>query len=303
MSLQDEHLKQALQSAPDRDLAPSDAVRQQVLDYANNAAPKPAGWLHRFKAWRVSSWQLVGMSALASVFLVTIMLRPQLPKEPVWVGTDTEEIAQVDEVEVKGANVAPEITLALPNEDELFSPTVDDRLDAPLESDVAAEPTVPLRKETKKKAAVAIQEERIELAEIPKAAEVFSDEGNAIVAEPVATAKAEADAVEPVMADKVADTESRQMESRPSAAKASVAARKSASPLSEKVSGVSLAKEDIQAGNFRILFNAAAGKSLVDDETGFRMEPSSNTGLSDVEVEAYNQTMRHWYRSSKGLAD
>ncbi len=303
MSLQDEHLKQALQSAPDRDLAPSDVVRQQVLDYANNAAPKQAGWLHRFKAWRVSSWQLVGMSALASVFLVTIMLRPQLPKEPVWVGTDTEEIAQVDEVEVKGANAAPEITLALPNEDELFSPTVDDRLDAPLEADVAAEPTVPLRKETKKKAAVAIQEERIELAEIPKAAEVFSDEGNAIVAEPVATAKAEADVVESVVADQVAGAESRQMESRPSAAKASVAARKSASPLSEEVSGVSLAKEDIQAGNFRILFNAAAGKSLVDDETGFRMEPSSNTGLSDLEVEAYNQTMRHWYRSSKGLAD
>ena len=37
MSLHDEHLKKALQYAPDSDVVPSDVARRTVLDYADNA--------------------------------------------------------------------------------------------------------------------------------------------------------------------------------------------------------------------------------------------------------------------------
>ena len=101
MSLRDEYLQQALRHAPDQALAPSSKVRERVLDYAENAVkPKPASWLKRClnapQAWRVSSWQVAGMGAIASVLLVMVMVREQLPDESIWVKPEVKDVAKND---------------------------------------------------------------------------------------------------------------------------------------------------------------------------------------------------------------
>lgn len=316
MSLQDEHLKQALQSAPDRDLAPSDAVRQKVLDYAQNAATKQGGWFtrcsHRFNAWQIKSWQLVGMSTIASVFLVTIMVLPQPPDDAVWMGASEQEIAQVEEVKRTTANSAPEIALVLPNNDELFSPTVDDGLESSLGNSTASEPAASMSKKAKKERPVKRKAIRAPVEKAEESASTVSDTKLAPApapSRPVATVEAEADMEEKtVVADKEVSSATSRMESRQAAAKPSPSARKNVSPLNNKTKGVSLAKKDIQAGNLRLLFVGGTwpeGKPLVDVETGFPAEAINNAAaeLTQAEMEAYNQIMRDWYRANHELTD
>ncbi len=305
MSLQDEHLKQALQSAPDRDLAPSDAVRQQVLDYAKNASAKQPGWLNRFKAWRISSWQLVGMSTLASVFLVTIMLRPQLSKEPVWNGSDMQDIAQAkktksetltpEKLESAATNSVSQAEVMPPKGEEVVVTSDDDYTNLSKKSEVVKPQPKVIAKAKKENSEAKAQPADVlaDHEEVLNAAPVPS--------QPVAIAEAETDvAEEAVVADKTVVGVASRMERRQAAAKPNVAVRKSELPSDETTRGGMLATKDIQAGNFRLLFVEGRwpeGKPLLDEETGFPVEAANNVAaeMTVVDVEAYNQIMRAWY--------
>lgn len=80
MSLRDEHLQQALQHAPDRELAPDDTTRKAVLDYAAKALhQRTATWLQRcwlvltLDHWHIARWQLAGMGSAITVLLVVVV--------------------------------------------------------------------------------------------------------------------------------------------------------------------------------------------------------------------------------------
>jgi len=69
------------------------------------------------------------------------------------------------------------------------------------------------------------------------------------------------------------------------------------------VSGVALAKRDIQAGNYRILYAGdrwPEGQSRIDEVTGYRVELAKDVDalLSSQAITAYDSTMRDWYRSN-----
>ena len=77
MSLPDKHLQQALQHAPDRELAPNEVTRKAVLDYAVMALlQRKSTWLQRcqhiltLEYWHIPRWQLAGMGSTVAILLV-----------------------------------------------------------------------------------------------------------------------------------------------------------------------------------------------------------------------------------------
>ncbi|MEI8362429.1 MAG: hypothetical protein WCG35_04320 [Betaproteobacteria bacterium] len=77
MSLPDKHLQQALQHAPDRELAPNEITRKAVLDYAAIALlQRKSRWLQRcqhiltLEYWHIPRWQLAGMGSTIAILLV-----------------------------------------------------------------------------------------------------------------------------------------------------------------------------------------------------------------------------------------
>ena len=300
MSLRDEHLQKALKHAPDSDLAPSEIVRKNVLNYANkvNNANKPsqrphgywlAGLLSNIKNWP-KKWYFAGMGSVVVALLAVIMLREQLPQEPIWRESDVQDIAQ---------NTAP-----------------------PLEKSLKEEPvgaaeqaaTVP----TELPAPVARSQQK---AKAEESAPVLADKDNVVIAatptvaapEEIA-AKVESAASAPVeqtlaKQKKNADTESNdRLEASPAndvvasaevksdSEKPAASARKSVALADIGAKGAAKAKQDIQAGVLRILVAEwPADKALLDDATGYRVEVL--TGLEPEELAAYNQNMRDWHKS------
>ena len=107
MSLRDEHLLKALQNAPDSDIAPSDATRKTVLDYADKAVKlRRDSWLthaiNAFNHWQLPRWQLAGMGSLAVSFLVVVMIWHENPEDPIQVAT-APEAAQSEIVQSEAA--------------------------------------------------------------------------------------------------------------------------------------------------------------------------------------------------------
>lgn len=89
MNLQDEHLRQALRHAPDRELSPPDITRNAVLDYAANAIQRPAeGWMQKWRCvlhpghWSVVGWSLAGMGGAIAALLVVAVLWSERPDDP-----------------------------------------------------------------------------------------------------------------------------------------------------------------------------------------------------------------------------
>jgi hypothetical protein len=121
--LKDEHLKKALQHAPDGDVAPIESTRKAVLDYADNALKaqhktRRESWFSRlistFNAWQIPSWQLTGMGGLAASLLVVLMILYENPDDPIQVASAPETVA-TKSVQVEAASSAeprPEPKLA-----------------------------------------------------------------------------------------------------------------------------------------------------------------------------------------------
>ena len=93
MHLQDEHLKTALQHAPDRDVQPNAHVRDAVLQYAKKASVPQPSKLQRLRYWllheKLSQAQWAGIGSVATVLLVVFMAWQQHPEEHVWITAET----------------------------------------------------------------------------------------------------------------------------------------------------------------------------------------------------------------------
>ena len=102
MSLRDEHLMKALQHAPDSDIAPSDAARKEVLDYADKAVKLRreswfTGLINAFNhwqipRWQVQRWQTLGMGSLAASLLVVVMIWHENPDDPIQVASAPDAV-------------------------------------------------------------------------------------------------------------------------------------------------------------------------------------------------------------------
>ena len=285
MSLRDEHLQKALKHAPDSDLAPSEIVRKNVLNYANkvNNANKTsqhphgywlAGLLSNIKNWP-KKWYFAGMGSVVVALLAVIMLREQLPQEPIWRESDVQDIAQ---------NTAPPLEKSLKDEPvgaAEQAATVPTELPAPVLADkdnvvIAATPTVAAPEEiaAKVESAASAPVEQT-LAKQKKNADTESND------------RLEASPAN----DAVASAEVKSDSEKPAAS-----ARKSVALADIGAKGAAKAKQDIQAGVLRILVAEwPADKALLDDATGYRVEVV--TGLEPEELAAYNQNMRDWHKS------
>ncbi|MDP3088046.1 MAG: hypothetical protein Q8M99_07705 [Methylotenera sp.] len=86
MSLQDQHLRQALKHAPDKDMQPHDAARAAVLIYANQAVKRhEKTWLNRISnllsEWLGVSWHIAGVGSAVATVLVVVVFWHELPDD------------------------------------------------------------------------------------------------------------------------------------------------------------------------------------------------------------------------------
>ncbi len=117
MSLHDEHLKQALQNAPDRDMLPEVSTRKAVLNYAKFSMRPPkrsyyAGLNQWWKDLHVANWELASAgSVLAAVFVLVVFWNQQA-KDSEWADAKPAEIATVDGPVEHAAESESEMALA-----------------------------------------------------------------------------------------------------------------------------------------------------------------------------------------------
>lgn len=311
LSLQDEHLQHALKNAPDADLMPSDTVRQKVLNYAQSTAlPKKISWIVRclsiFKKWKINSWQLVGMSTIASAVIVIIAMWPSLPKDNTWADADNNK-QDVALTESTKTHVAEDNALVQKEQlTTLSDKALPGGLKKPQESNVDVKSNIkPIEKHKKQLQ----QSSKISSA---NKTELRIKTAPTVSVEPPSENVVEQEAEFRINEDKVAIVNSIDSINQDKASQATgssvkaedvkeasqgnvTSSRRSLAPSKMTISGESLAKQDIQASNFRILFrddNPPIDNLLVDEETGF---PKELTLLPLAEMKAYNQTMRNWY--------
>lgn len=110
--LHDAHLKKALEHAPDADAQASEQVRNTVLAYAKQAAKPRANWLHNIKNWLLkdhfANAQWAGLTGLAAVFLVTILLWREHPEDIVGIGDAPSVISESAEITQEPPEAKPD---------------------------------------------------------------------------------------------------------------------------------------------------------------------------------------------------
>jgi len=317
LSLHDEHLRQALQHAPDGELAPDDAVRKNVLNYAAKAVkPKRETWFKRLinilDGWRVTNWQLAGMSSFAVALLVMVMVREQVPDDAIWAKSEVKDVAQ---------SKAVKPVASVPEQDKLET-----RQDEPareLDAASASAEKAPVRAEgMQAKAKSSLPADAIaskKLAEKTEAASVvpeLADINNVAVAtkapEVVITASAPEVGSKPVLS-----------KAAPASAPAVSGMAANVDPIAEtlaKEGSIAMAKKDIEAGNLRMLkiieaqecnktrqHESGKQESSVDVLTNYQIakidfcatDDKASSELLHREVDTYNQIMLHWYQTHK----
>jgi hypothetical protein len=307
LSLRDEHLQQALKHAPDSDLAPSELVRKNVLDYAKHSKQasqyqflaslfslsakalsrmrKPhRNWLAGLLP-NIKNWQWAGMSSVAVALLAALMLREQLPEEPIWSESKVREVAQ-------NTAPAPEIALKEERADMAAAP-------ASIQEEAPARTTGAQEKAKEESFATTPEladKDNVVVATAPEVAappaplqasaeQALSKQDNGVVAEN--TAKIEA-------------APAASAGQRSEAEKPAAAAKKSVTLVDAGALGVAKANQDIHAGVLRILVadwpqDKPMDKPLLDESTGYRVELAAD--LVPAELDAYNQTMRDWFKT------
>lgn len=285
MSLRDEHLQQALKNAPDSDAAPTDAVRQKVLAYAENRLkPRREGlfkkWLNRFRDWHITSWQLVGMSTVASILFATVLLRDQSSDTPIWLNTGEQDIAQTK---------METTTVSESEKEEKKKENI---------ADVLASTTTEAYEDVQKEGASRGKVEKRATAKRDLSRKV--DDVDKVPEQPSRPATV---VVQTEMVGSVAEDVGTSAAAR---SKPSLAVQENM-PASQEMpalalSGEYLARRDIQSGNLRILYTKqswSVNKPLIDDETGYKIELAENVDiqLSVEELQSYNKVMRGWYNA------
>ncbi|HOY71113.1 MAG TPA: hypothetical protein PL131_00145 [Methylotenera sp.] len=96
--IQDAHLKKALEHAPDTDVQVRQQVRNTVLDYAKKATQPQNHWLASVKNWLLkdhfANAQWAGLTGLATVILVTVLLLRDHPEETIWTADTPATISE-----------------------------------------------------------------------------------------------------------------------------------------------------------------------------------------------------------------
>lgn len=286
MSLLDEYLAKALKHAPDSDLAPNETVRKIVLNYAKQASQKPHKYWLAGLLLNIKNWQWAGMSSVAVALLAVLMLREQLPEEPIWRDSDVKEIAQ-------NTTPAPEKTLKEERADMVAAPaSIQEETPArtaDAQEKAKAEMPAPEPALADKDNVAAATPEVITPAEQVQSGQALAKQDNRVVAENSASVEATTAASAPA-SDAVASAEQKNEAEKPA-----VAAKKSVMLVDAGALGVAKANHDIHAGVLRILVAEwPADKPLLDEATGYRVELAD---LAPEELAAYNQTMRDWFKT------
>lgn len=117
MSLHDEHLKQALRNAPDRELVPSDPTRAAVLAYAKQSL-KPqnstwfAGGLGWLRSWHIENWQLASAGSVFASIMILVVFWHEQPKDSAWMPAEPTQIATVEIANDKLSETTADATFA-----------------------------------------------------------------------------------------------------------------------------------------------------------------------------------------------
>ncbi len=318
MSLRDEHLRQALQHAPDSELAPDDAVRKNVLNYATKVVgPKPETWLKRclnaLDGWRVANWQLAGISSFAVALLVMVMVREQVPDGAIWVKSEVKDVAQSKAV-TPAASASEQDKLETRQEEPARE----------LDAAAASAEKAPVRAEGMQAKAkrslstdLVAQKKLAGKTEVASVVSELADKNNvAVTAARVPEAAVTASAPE---------VGSKQVLSKAAPASAPAVSGMAANvdPIAEtlaKEGSIAMAKKDIEAGNLRMLkiieaqectktgqHESGKQESSVDALTNYQIAEIEVCATDDKvsrellhrEVDTYNQTMLHWYQTHK----
>lgn len=101
MSLYDEHLKQALRNAPDRELAPKDLTRAAVLAYAKQSLkPQKKSWYASGLSWlgslHMENWQLASAGSVFASIMILVVFWHEQPKDSAWMPAEPTQIATVE---------------------------------------------------------------------------------------------------------------------------------------------------------------------------------------------------------------
>lgn len=313
----DKHLQTALRHAPDQDLAPSERVRESILNYANHAVkPAPKNWLKRalssFASWHVKSWQVAGMGALASMLLVIVMVREQVPQVTIWAESTVGDLAQ-NKTE-SPASATPESY-----EQEAAKREVSPSAVAPAQQNTP----MPMER-TEPKANDALTKEVIPAEETP--AKPLAESTEMAASPPAMADKAEVSAAAeapgvsvvaaaPASVPSTSNTTSVENDAEIGRAKTAPAMRRLAAKTdatAEKLlnqGGADLAKQDIAAGDFRLLkleiesCEKLAKQDMYDAATSYKVEVINacelDANLLQREVDSYNQTMLNWQQNLK----
>lgn len=299
MSLQDEHLKQALQSAPDHDLAPSEAVRKKVFAHVQATSTSKNNWLHRWFSG-INHLQLAGVGTIASVVIVMLMIYPEAPDDSVWSDAGEADIALTDDKALeKSESIMRSNQKVVEAKRQLSDQGVADKVTnqkaAPTPSSVAPTkkpehlPKENARLKQAKKAVTTpiVEEPDHDLADDEQM------EADAAVAEVAISAEADGMAAEtPIVAAAVPQNQANEK-------KAGALLNKRSALAPQSLIGAALAKQDIANGRLRILMAANTwpeGQTNIDEDTGFNIELST---MSAKEVAAYNAVVRNWHRENR----
>ncbi len=315
MSLQDEHLRQAIKHAPDRELTPSNATRNAVLAYADNALKQPREtWLTRISKvwyeWFGASWHITGIGSAVATVLVVVIFWHEMPDDSmrkVAASSDKTEVSESAEVSaVDGVTSSEDKRVVTEANAEKISQKKSTQVTAPRKekSSLSAVPQAP---------APILKESQAPVAAAPAEASAPALQDNAVAQSAPAGMISLPETAQPlpkVALDKSV-TSSAKLDARISKFTPS---KEGVADLLVEINsegGVVTANKDIQALRLRLLTLdeqsiQANGACLppsqhpvvIDITTGYNIETLRVCNVSTSllnEVEAYNQTMRNWH--------
>lgn len=259
--LKDKHLQKALQHAPDSDVAPSDAMRKTVLDYANKTLkPRSESWFTRginaFNYWQLPRWQLAGMGSLAASLLVVVIIWHENPDDPMQVATAPTEVSEAEPELAQGELARDDLNQAEQSQQVAAAPAPESA-----SAEIAA-PKVQDKMEAKAVAKNKLAKQEIEA--LPQVAAIDAPSDQVIVASaPELTSKqdAEKDPASVQHKQRTAPNESAPIPAPVAAAPASASAEPSADAMSGQETGKSIEKmpdAEARSDNSRSEISSAA---------------------------------------------
>jgi len=285
MSLRDEHLQQALQYAPDRDVTPNAARQSAVLNYATKAVHKKSFSLSSF--WkRMAGWQLAGLSSAMVALLVLVVFWDKPSAPPTFDSAGTRQVAQAPVPQPQSESATQSQNEPIARQEA--APAQASMADAPMAKKAELAKQKELPASATAKTAVNVATEQMQSAGQVADTQATQPAGN--------VGKAESTAVLAERTDNMAKPEAdKRLATAPVAAKAPT---EEVELLEARKRGIANAKADIQAGKLRILTIGAPAENTLDAATGYRVEfvaGNPHSTALQAEIAAYNQTMRDWH--------